>query len=160
MKNQNFTKNGLHHRPFPANFLKVFKKRRIAEPVSSLVILAKLVWSLTALAWSLVVVVVLVYPLVVLVCTLVVLVSLLVVLACPLVVLICPFVCPFVVLVCPLVISVCPFVVPVVLSVGLFITDLKNDEKCFFISSREMFSFLKYFHFCLDSFGLVEKINW
>ena len=58
---------------------------------------AKPVWSVVVLAWPFVV---LLYQLVV-------------------------FVCPFVVLVCPLVVSFCPLVVPVVLSVDLFITDLK-----------------------------------
>ena len=83
----------------------------------SLVVLAKLVWSLTALTWPLVVLVVPVYPFVVLVWPLVVLV-------CSLVVLIWPFICPFVVLVCPLVVYDCPIVVPVVLCFDLFITNL------------------------------------
>ena len=96
----------------------VFKKKTIiiiAEPVLSLAVLAKLVWSLIVLARPLLVIVVLVYPLVVLVF--------------PLAVLVFPFVCPFVVLVCPLVVldclplvSVYPLVV-LVLSVDLFITD-------------------------------------
>ena len=96
----------------------------IAELVLSLVVLAKLIWSLIKIAWPLVVLVVLVYSLEVLISPLVVLVF-------PLAVLICPFVCPFVVLVCPLVelicplvVSVCPLIVPVVLSIGLFITHL------------------------------------
>ena len=45
----------------------------------------------------------------------------------PLVTLVCPLVvivCPLAVLVCPLIVSVCPLVVLVLLSVGLFITDL------------------------------------
>ena len=81
----------------------------IAKPILSLLVLAKLVWSLIVLAWPLVVLVVLLYSLVVLVYPLVVIVF-------PLVVLVFPFVCPFVVLVCPL-------VVPVVLCAGLFTTD-------------------------------------
>ena len=52
-----------------------------------------------------------------------VLIYLLVVLVFSPVVLACPFICPFVVLVCPLVVSACPLAVPVVLPVGLFITD-------------------------------------
>ena len=65
-------------------------------------------------------------PLVVLACPLA-RVYPLVILVCPLVALVCPlvvFVCLLVVLVCPLVVSVCPLMVLVVLSVGLFITDL------------------------------------
>ena len=105
----------------------------IAEPVLSLLLLTKLVWSLLVLAWPLIVLVVPVYPLVlpvwplliliILVFPIVVLVYPLLVLVFPLVVLVCPFVCPFVVLVCPLVVSVSPLVVPVVLPVSLFITD-------------------------------------
>ena len=73
--------------------------------------------------------VVLIFPLVVLFHLLVIFVYLLIVLVCPLVVLIGPFVCPFVVLVCPLAVSVCPLVVPVVLSVGLFITDRQKMKR-------------------------------
>ena len=104
-----------------------------------LVVLAKLVWSLTALAWPLVVLVVLVYSLIVLICPFTVLV-------CQLVVLICPFACPFAVL-------VCPFVVPVVLSVGLFITDLisisfliKQFEDQIFLSSFFLIKVNKWFN--------------
>ena len=88
----------------------------VAKPILSLLVLAKLVWSLIVLAWPLVVLVVLLYSLVVLVYPLVVIVF-------PLVVLVFPFVCPLVVLVCPLAVSVCPLVVPVVLCAGLFTTD-------------------------------------
>ena len=70
----------------------------IAEPVLSLVVLVKFVWTLIALARSLIVFVAFVYPLAVLVS-------------------------PLVVLVWPHVVSVCPLAVFVVLSVGLFITD-------------------------------------
>ena len=45
----------------------------------------------------------------------------------------CSVVCPLVVLVCPIVVSVCPFLVPVVLSVGLFITDLLFVLICTFL---------------------------
>ena len=78
-----------------------FKKKTvtiIAEPVLSLVVLAKFVWSLIALGRSLIAFVAFVYPLAVLVS-------------------------PLVVLVWPHVVSVCPLAVFVVLSVGLFITD-------------------------------------
>ena len=71
----------------------------------SLVVLAKLVWSLIVLAWPFAVLLVFVYPLVVILFPLVVLVF------------------PLAVLVCPFVVLVCPLVVLVVLSVGLFITD-------------------------------------
>ena len=62
---------------------------------------------------------------------LVVLIFPIVVLVYPLAIFVCPlvvFVCPLVVPVCPLVVSVCPLVVLVVLSVGHFITDLKQVE--------------------------------
>ena len=75
------------------------------------------------------VMVLLIWLLVVLVCPLVVLVYSLVVLLCHVVVLVCPPVVsayPLLVLVWPF---VCPLVVLVVLSVGLFITDLYNDNK-------------------------------
>ena len=48
----------------------------------------------------------------------------------PFVLLVCPLavlVCPLIVLACPLVVSICPLVVLVVLSVGLFITDHRDQ---------------------------------
>ena len=81
----------------------------IAEPILSLVVLAKLVWSLIGLVWPLVVIAVFVYPLLVL--------------ACPFVFPFVILVCPLVVLVCLLVVFVCVLVELVVLYVGPFITD-------------------------------------
>ena len=81
----------------------------IARPVFSLVVLAKLLWSLTVLP------------------------RLHVVLVFTLLVLLFPFVCPFAELICPLVVlpcplrvSVCPLVIFMILSVCLFITDLTD----------------------------------
>ena len=85
------------NRDFP---IVAFKKKTviiIAEPLLSLAVLTKLVWSLIVHARLLVVLLVLVSPLLALLF--------------PLVLLVYPFVFPFVVLVCPLVVLVCPIVV-------------------------------------------------
>ena len=77
------------------------------------------------------------------------------VLSYPPVVLVYPLValvCPLVALVYPLVVSVCPLVVPVVLYVGLFITDLLvllNQKKVIQLSYHVQASFINKKDKCL-----------